>query len=466
MKQLYTTLVAVIATVQLSYGQWTGTTNIINTNSGNVGIGVTVPYAKLAVDLNTSSTGFPVAHFFNSQLSSGQNTFFTLGQSITSNNSFVFQYDHSTAATNRRLQIYAYEAGGNQFTLLANGNVGIGTTAPVAKLHIAGNVASSAWGVNSPQFLIGGVALIDNSTAAGGTVAGMTATDASFNQSTITALNATIGSPVTYANASTIYVVGPAVAGVNTAITNPYSLYIANGNTFLGPGLTQASRLQLGSSNFSTSTIGTTGNILSVLANTINDTGTAASGTVSTVAANSIAAPTLAATNAGVTYSNAATMYIAGAPTAGPNVTITNPTALYVAAGNSYFGGNIGIGTMQPDAKLTVNGTIHSTEVKVTAAVPAPDYVFEPAYKLPKLTELKTYLDDNHHLPEIPSAADMEKNGINLSEMNLKLLKKVEELTLYVIQIKEEQQKTTQAQQKQIDELKDRLKSIAKPNIY
>ncbi|MCC8427251.1 hypothetical protein [Mucilaginibacter sp. UR6-11] len=100
--------------------------------------------------------------------------------------------------------------------------------------------------------------------------------------------------------------------------------------------------------------------------------------------------------------------------------------------------GNVGIGTTQPDAKLTVNGTIHSTEVKVTATVPPPDYVFDPAYKLPKLSELKTYLDDNHHLPEIPSASDIEKNGINLSEMNLKLLKKVEELTLYAIEAKKE----------------------------
>ncbi|MCC8427253.1 hypothetical protein [Mucilaginibacter sp. UR6-11] len=121
-----------------------------------------------------------------------------------------------------------------------------------------------------------------------------------------------------------------------------------------------------------------------------------------------------------------------------------------------FSNGNVGIGTTQPDAKLTVNGTIHSTEVKVTATVPPPDYVFEPAYKLPKLTELKTYLDDNHHLPEIPSAADIEKNGINLSEMNLKLLKKVEELTLYLIEQSKQlanQQKINQSLQEQINKL-------------
>lgn len=95
--------------------------------------------------------------------------------------------------------------------------------------------------------------------------------------------------------------------------------------------------------------------------------------------------------------------------------------------------GSVGIGTTQPDQKLTVNGTVHSKEVKVDTSIPIPDYVFEKSYKLPDLSQLKNYLESNHHLPEIPSAAEIEKNGLNLGQMNLKLLKKVEELTLYVI---------------------------------
>ncbi len=101
--------------------------------------------------------------------------------------------------------------------------------------------------------------------------------------------------------------------------------------------------------------------------------------------------------------------------------------------------GNVGIGTINPDAKLAVNGTIHSKEVKVDLNVPAPDYVFANDYKLRTLKEVETYVNENSHLPEIPSAQEFEKNGIQLAEMNMALLKKVEELTLYIIQMEKNQ---------------------------
>jgi hypothetical protein len=118
--------------------------------------------------------------------------------------------------------------------------------------------------------------------------------------------------------------------------------------------------------------------------------------------------------------------------------------------------GNIGIGTINPDAKLAVKGTIHSEEVKVDLNVPAPDYVFEKNYILRPLAEVETYINQNKHLPEVPAAKEMEANGVNLGEMNMLLLKKVEELTLYML----EQDKINNQQAKQIEWLKKKLSAV------
>ena len=63
-----------------------------------------------------------------------------------------------------------------------------------------------------------------------------------------------------------------------------------------------------------------------------------------------------------------------------------------------------------------------------------PDYVFDPDYNLPTLAEVEAHIREHKHLPEIPSAADIHRDGLNLAEMNLLLLKKIEELTLHLIE--------------------------------
>ncbi|PKV52308.1 hypothetical protein ATE84_4419 [Aquimarina sp. MAR_2010_214] len=100
--------------------------------------------------------------------------------------------------------------------------------------------------------------------------------------------------------------------------------------------------------------------------------------------------------------------------------------------------GNIGIGTSNPDMKLTVNGNIHAEEVKIDLSVPAPDYVFAKDYNLKSIEEVEDYIIQNSHLPEIPSAKEFAQNGVMLAEMNMNLLKKIEELTLYTIQQQKE----------------------------
>jgi hypothetical protein len=95
--------------------------------------------------------------------------------------------------------------------------------------------------------------------------------------------------------------------------------------------------------------------------------------------------------------------------------------------------GNVGIGMNSPAEKLSVNGNIRAKEIKVETQN-WPDYVFKSDYSLPSLEATEKHIKEKGHLPGIPSAAEAETQGINLSEMNGKLLKKIEELTLHLIE--------------------------------
>lgn len=98
---------------------------------------------------------------------------------------------------------------------------------------------------------------------------------------------------------------------------------------------------------------------------------------------------------------------------------------------------NVGIGTNSPgSSKLAVEGKISAREIRVTLDTPFPDYVFGSEYKLKNLDSLKTYIDLNKHLPGVPSAKEVEINGgVELGKMHNKMLEKIEELTLYVIEL-------------------------------
>lgn len=99
--------------------------------------------------------------------------------------------------------------------------------------------------------------------------------------------------------------------------------------------------------------------------------------------------------------------------------------------------------------QINNNGTVRAREIKVNLETSWPDYVFAPSYQLTPLKEVESYILQNGHLPNVPSATDVEADGVNLGEMNKILLEKVEELTLHLI----EQQKLMELQNQRISEL-------------
>ncbi|MDR0683062.1 MAG: hypothetical protein LBG15_14615 [Dysgonamonadaceae bacterium] len=122
--------------------------------------------------------------------------------------------------------------------------------------------------------------------------------------------------------------------------------------------------------------------------------------------------------------------------------------------GNATFSGNVGIGTTTPQYKLDVNGIVHANEIILNTA--GADFVFDENYRLRPLGELHTFIKENKHLPEIVPASIMEKSGMSISEMNTKLLQKIEELTLYLIQ----QENKLQKQETVIEELKSKINEM------
>jgi len=128
------------------------------------------------------------------------------------------------------------------------------------------------------------------------------------------------------------------------------------------------------------------------------------------------------------------------------------PTSgLNVGNNNLFVENNVGIGTVDTKGyKLAVNGTAIFTKVQVKApSNPWPDYVFHPTYNLRSLSSLEAFININKHLPDVPSANEVEANGVDIAATQAVLLRKIEELTLYII----EQDKTMKIQAKQIKKL-------------
>lgn len=178
--------------------------------------------------------------------------------------------------------------------------------------------------------------------------------------------------------------------------------------------------------------------------------------------------------------------------------TLTNPPRMFLISSNCSPNPRLGVG-IQPTAKLHVRlplndtlppllidksvsgnpniaaykllqldhtGLLYAREVKVNLEN-WPDYVFDEGYRLMDLEDLAAYIEKNKHLPNVPSACEMEEQGINVAKANVMLMEKVEELTLYMLRINEQlqeqktlleqQQETIRLQQELIRQLKEQV---------
>jgi hypothetical protein len=282
------------------------------------------------------------------------------------------------------------------------GNVGIGTATPAEKMHIAGNLRIGDFDASTPEYFIN---LPDGRGGVNG------------------------------GNGRNLVVVAGSSDNAATAI---------GGHLFLRPGVPTSP-----SNNFGNVYIADNGGKVAI------GTGTPAS--TATLDVNGAVAVR------GQTIFDATTTEIGiGDISSGDGYRDNLHFYTHDAKRMSIDGnGNVGIGTTTPDQKLTVKGIIHTNEVRVDLNSPieqGPDYVFEPTYNLLPLSEVETYIKANKHLPEVPSAKEMEEEGLNLKEMNLLLLKKVEELTLHLI----EMEKKNEMQQTTIEEHNKRIDEIAK----
>lgn len=128
---------------------------------------------------------------------------------------------------------------------------------------------------------------------------------------------------------------------------------------------------------------------------------------------------------------------------------------------NLLVSGSVGIGTTNPQYLLSVKGTVGAEEFIVTNTGWS-DYVFRPDYRLRPLSEVSQYIQANGHLPDIPTEAEVKEKGVSIGDMQAKLLAKVEELTLHMIQQEKDNRELRDKMNEQTKEIQDLRERLAK----
>ncbi|MFI5161958.1 MAG: hypothetical protein ACHQHN_11810 [Sphingobacteriales bacterium] len=401
MKKSYLLAIAIVFAVRISYAQWTTSGSNVYYNSGNVGIGTTNPKGILqiiapgydlltspyTVDIGLNGTTGGWARAFRVVNTSGSNgqdggAFGVMGAGTTPY--YVYLSIPTTDIT-----------GYNSSKILAlnnSGNVGIGTTNPLA-----------AFVVNNGELTVN--------------------TNGSLNQGgeVFRAHNQTNGNLL--------------VSNPNVAVGGSNLVSINDAGSVIQPLQLRAAPLILTDGNFG---IGTT-----------------APGAFEEIYQASGGSNSLRL-NTGFSGGNYIDLNpsIAGVNNGGFSISQNGNIRFIIDNSGS---GNVGVGTTDTHGyKFAVNGSAVATSMTVKLYANWPDYVFKKDYRLPRLSDVETYIDANHHLPEMPAGEQIAKDGLNLGEMNKVLVKKVEELTLYLIAQNKQlalQHKINRSLQRQINKI-------------
>jgi hypothetical protein len=391
--------------------------HVFNTNSGNVGIGTNTPASKLTInDIN------PVIGMLNNGLAVGH---------IQADG---FDMKIGTHPDNPVGDIIFQPKGIDRVTITETGKLGIGTSAPTALLSInssnneppgldlyENNVRKSYMNSGTNNLILG--TDFDNAT---GTIRFQTrgADRMTINPSGYVGIGTNTPSSELTVNSS-----------VNTAIqlqrfgSNRGFVKLENNDMILGPISLGALRVSTNGinrmyvDNNGNVGIGTTESTSTFL--TIGENGIGRSGVTFLGTINNTERGNLFFTNSGGTFN----CY------EGDFTIRTNGIGFKLFEdGNFAMGGT----TKATNYRLSVHGKIIGTEVTAMAIANWPDYVFSDNYKLKPLAEVKNFIAVNKHLPNIPAASEIEKNGIPLGDMSKRLMEKVEELTLYIIGMQEQ----------------------------
>jgi hypothetical protein len=348
----------------------------------------------------------------------------------------------ATAQTGTVGQLPKYTGPGtftNSIITETNNNIGIGTSAPGAKLEVNGQLkitggtpgvnkvlTSDASGLATWQTPAGGGSGI--SLAAFGAVPNANGATLNGNILNLEPASASFGGIITTSPQQ--------IGGVKTFVNRTYlSSGLSIGSPSDGVHLFEAKQSGVAMSVLATTTAASAGGrvIQNFLSGATNVTSTGWRMGYNSSATNAENFD-IDEVNPG-TYLNRISIQKS---TGNFGISTSSPTEKLDVNGNIYTNAKVLIGTAGLNTgthSLAVNGSAIFTKAIVRLTGTWPDYVFKTTYKLPSLNDLEKYLLKNQHLPDVPSAAEVEKNGIDLGDNQTILLKKVEELTLYMIEL-------------------------------